>query len=118
MWSSRGILILRYGLVALGGVSSRVMGTVEETCGGVDIEERFDTSALEPEGQAFTALVGSGFVLASFISFAGGEDFSGRAAREVEDVDEACSRAALRFSFPRSTPFLATVVWSLQAKSN
>lgn len=53
-------------------------------------------------------------------SFFDGEALGGGAV--LEDVDEdavaACSRAARRFCFPLSTPFLATVVWSLQARSN
>jgi hypothetical protein len=94
------------------------VGTVEEICGVVDIEERFDTSGLEPGREVCTELTGPGFAFASLKSFASGEDFSGHADPEVKDDDEACSRWALRFCFLRSTPFLATVVWSLWAKSN
>ena len=121
-WSSGGILTLRYGLAALGGVSSLLMGTEEEAWGGEDdIEERLDTRACEAEEGVFPELTGLSLTCAPFPD---GEAFSSRAGpaagpADVDDDDvEACSRAALRFSFPLSTLFFATVVWSLHARSN
>lgn len=79
-----------------------------------DIEEPFDTRAAEGEPEVFTELVGLVLPSDSFLPEAG---WIGREdceacddSDEVLEDDEACSRAALRFCFPRSTPLLATVV--------
>jgi hypothetical protein len=109
-----------YGLFDLGGVSSRVSETGGENWGGdADIEERFDTRAaeLDAEPVVLTELAGLSLLWTSFCE---DDDFGGRAGPVVVDDDDAdaCSRAALRFCLPLSTPFLATLVWSLQARSN
>jgi hypothetical protein len=90
------------------------MGSEEWSWGYDDIKERFDANALELEEEVSTELAGRIF---SFSFFVERDDFGRRTGPDDEN-DKVRSRPALRFCFPRSTSFLATVVWSLSSRSN
>ena len=90
------------------------MGADEACCDPDDIDERFNAKAFDVEVGGWLEVVGLDLSRGCCLEVDGR---NGPDDRE-EDDNKPCSRAALRFCFPLSTPFFATVVWSLQARSN